>query len=110
MGCRMPFRGLPLRPFLLFLSAPLFAQTLAVLPNSVELTGPEAHQQLIAEATTAQHQEDWTRTVEWASSDPKIATVDKDGVVRPVADGQARISARGNGATASIAVVVKNSH
>ena len=70
---------------LLFLALTAFAQKLVLLPPSVELTGPEARQQLIAEATVGDHQEDWTRNAEWSSSDPKIAAVDKDGLhpVRP---------------------------
>ena len=96
--------------WLLLLAIPAFAQKLAVLPPSVELTGPEARQQLIAEATVGDHQEDWTRAAEWSSSDPKIAAVDKDGVIRPVGDGEARITARAKGLTATVTVRVKDSH
>jgi len=96
---------------LLFLCAvPLLAQKITVLPPSVELTGPEARQQMIAEAALANHQEDWTRTAEWSSSDPKIATVDEHGLVRPVADGEAKITARAKGISAVVAVRVKDSH
>ncbi len=79
---------------LLLCAVPLLAQKILVLPPSVELTGPEARQQMIAEASLANHQEDWTRTAEWSSSDPKIATVDEHGLVRPVGDGEAKITAR----------------
>jgi hypothetical protein len=61
------------------------------------LTEAEARQQLLAEATASQHQEDWTPTAEWSSSDPKIATVDEHGMVRPAGDGEARITARAKG-------------
>jgi hypothetical protein len=91
------------------IAAPLFAQQLAVLPPSVDLVGPEARQQLIAEATTGDHQTDWTRTAEWSSSDPKVATVDKEGLVRPSGDGQARITAKANGVSATVTVRVKDS-
>lgn len=89
---------------------PLLAQKITVLPPSVELTGPEARQQLIAEASLANHQEDWTRTAAWSSSDPKIATVDEHGIVRPIGDGDVTITARAKGVTATVAVSVKNSH
>ena len=96
---------------LLFLCAvPLLAQKIVVLPPSVELAGPEARQQLIAEASLANHQEDWTRAVEWSSSDTRIATVDEHGLVRPVADGEAKITARAKGISATVAVRVKDSH
>src|SRR5436309_4651837 len=99
-----------MRRWLFLLAAPAFAQTLAILPPSIELTGPEARQQLIAEATVGDHQEDWTRTAEWSSSDPKIAAVDKDGIIRPAGDGEARITARAKGVSATVTVRVKDSH
>ena len=86
------------------------AQSLSVLPPSVELTGPEARQQLLPEAANNGRQEDWTRTAEWTSSDPKIAAVDAHGLIRPVADGEARITVRANGRTATVAVRVRDSH
>ncbi len=96
---------------LLWLCAvPLLAQKLAILPPSVDLFGPEAKQQMVAEAALATHQEDWTRIAEWSSSDSKIASIDKDGLVRPVADGEATITARAKGISASVRVRVKNSH
>jgi hypothetical protein len=72
---------------------PALAQTLTVLPTSVNLTTPESRQQLIAEAAVANHQEDWTAKVKWSSSNPQVATVDASGFVKPVADGEAIISA-----------------
>jgi len=86
------------------------AQTLKLLPPTIELTGPEARQQLIAEATVGEHQEDWTRTAEYSSSDPKVATVDKDGIIHPAADGEARITARAKGVAATATVRVKDRH
>ena len=78
-----------------FLACAGFAQTLAILPPSVTLATPESRAQLIAEATVGNHQEDWTGTVTWSTSNPKVATVDAAGVVKPVADGDATISADG---------------
>ena len=43
---------------LLGFAARLLAQTVAVLPPSVEMTGREARQQLIVEATAGEHRED----------------------------------------------------
>ena len=93
---------------LLCFAVPVFAQTVAILPPSVELAGREARQQLIVEATAGERQEDWTRAAEWSSSDPKIATVDEHGIVRPVSDGEARITARAKGLAAAVTVRVKN--
>jgi len=89
---------------------PAISQTLAVLPGAVELSGPEARQQLLAEGTLAERQEDWTREAAWSSSDARIAAVDEHGMVRPVGDGEAHISARARGASAMVTVRVKGSH
>ncbi|HLJ54783.1 MAG TPA: hypothetical protein VKT77_07055, partial [Chthonomonadaceae bacterium] len=99
-----------MKPLLFFLALPLFAQTLAVLPPTVDLAGPEARQQLLAQAILPDHQEDWTRDAAWTSSDPKIAAVDEHGVVRPAGDGEARITVRAKGATATVTVHVKDAH
>jgi hypothetical protein len=96
---------------LLFLCAvPLLAQKLVVLPPSVDLSGPEAKQQMLAEAELSDHQEDWTSAAEWSSSEPKIAKVDEHGVVRPVNDGEATITARAKGISAAVRVRVRGSH
>ena len=99
------------RTLWLLLLAPAMAaaQSLVILPAKVELNGPEAHQQLIAEATAGRYQEDSTRAAEWRSADPKIATVDKTGMVRPAGDGETTITASANGQSASVHVVVKGS-
>ncbi len=97
-----------MRGWLWLLAIPALAQKLTVLPPSIELTGPEARQQLIAEGLAGEHSEDWTRTAKWVSSDPKVAAVDEHGLVSPVADGEAKITATANGATSTIAVRVKN--
>uniref|UniRef100_Q01UL4 Cytochrome c domain-containing protein n=1 Tax=Solibacter usitatus (strain Ellin6076) TaxID=234267 RepID=Q01UL4_SOLUE len=96
-----------MRLWLFLLALPALAQKLTVMPPSVELTGPEARQQLIAEGTVGEHSEDWTRTAQWSSSDPNIAVVDAHGVISPVGDGEAKITVTANGATSAVAVRVK---
>ena len=65
------------------------AQTVTVLPPSVSLSTPESRQQLIAEATVNNHQEDWTSKVKWSSSNPEVATIDSTGLIKPISDGDA---------------------
>lgn len=77
----------------LIIILPVAAQTLAVLPPAVNLSTPESRQQLIAEATVSNHQEDWTAKVKWSSSNPQVASVDSNGLVKPISDGDAVISA-----------------
>ena len=86
----------------------LSAQTLTLLPKTVTLDGPESRHQLLAEAAVADHQEDWTRTAKWASSNPAVVTVDQTGAMKPVADGDAVITAAAEGKTATAAIHVKN--
>ena len=81
-----------------------FSQTLTVLPPSVILTSPESRQQLLAEATVNSYQQDWTHKVKWSSSNPNVATVDANGLVKPVSDGDASITA---GDKASVKVHVQ---
>jgi hypothetical protein len=99
-----------LRYLFLLLAVSAFAADLTILPGSVDLDGPEAYQQLLAEASVEGHQEDWTRAAQWTSSDPNIAKIDQTGMVRPVADGQAAITVKSQGRTASLTVRVKNAH
>jgi hypothetical protein len=85
------------------------ADSLGILPKTVELNGPQARQHLLAEAAFADHQEDWTRQVGWSSSNPKIAIVDASGEVRPVSDGQAIITASAQGCSATATVQINGS-
>ena len=79
--------------FLLFAGVTHAADSLSILPPRVDLNGPEARHQLLAEATAAGRQEDVTRTVPWTSSNPAVATVDATGLVTPISDGDATITA-----------------
>jgi hypothetical protein len=70
------------------------AADLKILPADIPLSGPHAGQRLlvVAEdggAVTA----DLTAKARLASSNPAVAKVDEDGVVRPVGDGEATITA-----------------
>ena len=83
------------------------AADLSLLPREVDLDGPESFQQLLVEASLDGHQEDWTRAAKWKSSDTGVATVDQSGMVRPVADGEAAITAQAQGRTATAIVRVR---
>ena len=93
----------------LFFLAPLFAQPakLAILPESVQLHGPEARQQLLVESSAGGFQEDLTRQAQWSTSNAGIATVDPAGMVRPVADGEATITAKIGTRSTTVKVVAK---
>jgi len=95
---------------LLLAAGSAFGASLKVLPPGVSLDGPVASQQLLAEATMDTHQRDDTGAAQWSSSNPAIATVDKAGVVHPVSDGEAIITATAEGQSANVTVHVRNAH
>ena len=100
-------RLLVLSGILCFAAPAHSAPALTILPESVRLTGPEAWQQLLAEASLDGYQQDWTDRVEWSSSDHGIATVSETGLVRPVTDGSAVITAKAEGRSGEVSVIVQ---
>ncbi|MBI4908824.1 MAG: DUF1553 domain-containing protein [Acidobacteria bacterium] len=85
----------------------LRAQTsLRVLPAETELATRESRQQLVAEAGSGGFHEDLTNKASWVSSNVKVAAVDATGMVTPVADGTAVITAQASGQSASAKVHV----
>src|SRR5205814_856986 len=67
---------------------------LKVLPPAVTLTGPHAAQRLlVVNETAGKVTADLTGHAKLTSSNPAVAAVDADGVVRAVADGEATITA-----------------
>jgi hypothetical protein len=84
------------------------ATRLQVLPTTVTLSTTESRQQLLAQAQMDAHQEDWSRTAIWTSSNPAIATVDASGMVLPKANGAVTITAEANGLKSSVNINVKD--
>jgi len=99
-----------------FIAAIAFAHTsragevaVALLPGRSTLHGPHAVQQLVVETVAeGRFTGDRTADAKFATSDDRVATVDEAGVVHPVTNGTATITAtasNGETATATIAVV-----
>ncbi len=108
------FLGVALTGLLLVQAAPLHggepapgAKTLAVSPERAVLVGPDAVQQLVVDFRTSGRANDATRTVQYACSDGRVATVDATGLVIPRGDGEARITARLGDLTASCVIKVE---
>src|SRR6476620_2338921 len=81
---------------------------LVVLPASVVLDSRSAVQRLVVERNEAgAYRGDLTAKTRLVSSNPKVATVDALGMVRPVADGTATITAVSGSQRASAAVRVQ---
>jgi hypothetical protein len=75
---------------------------LDVFPAKIELHGPRAEQRV-----GVLSQKDETRTAVYRFADPNIAAIDRNGVVRPLADGATTMTVEADGKTASVPVVVK---
>ena len=83
---------------------------LKVHPEAVSLAGPRAIQQLLlVEETAGRATADRTRGATFTSSNTAVAIVDATGLVRPVGDGEALISATSDGRTATAKVTVVKS-
>jgi hypothetical protein len=80
----------------------------ALIPASTTLSGGQSHQQLLLERVADGHfVGDKTRDAKFSTSDSAVAAVDNAGIVRPVRDGTATISATIDGQSASATVVVE---
>ena len=85
-------------------------QKLVVYPKDVKLSGPRAEQRLSILGVWADGREwDLTSTATVTSSDAKIATAEK-GVIRPSADGSARLRIEANGAETSVPVTIEKAN
>ncbi len=81
--------------------------TLAIVPAAATLEAIDATTTLVAEARDGAGELVTGFTYTWSSSDPGVATVDANGVVTAVKDGQTTISATGAGTSATALVTVK---
>ncbi len=82
---------------------------LELLPAQVTLVGPRATQRFLAEATFAGgHSGDVTAKAQFHSSNPQVATVNREGIVRAAGDGEALITARLGARHATAKIIVQN--
>jgi hypothetical protein len=79
---------------------------LALLPPECTLSTPASTQRLLVQRTAGgEFTEHVNQGVEWSSSDPGVAAV-ADGVLKPLGDGNAVITARAGARTATMKVAV----
>lgn len=82
--------------------------SLAILPASISLAGPNAAQRVVVEGTFSDgHQEDLTGKSKITSSNPELARINDGGFVEPVADGKATLRATVGAMQASAPVEVQ---
>jgi hypothetical protein len=88
---------------------PVALTKIEILPASISFIGPRSLQRLVVEGTFADgHQEELTSKAKLATSDAKVATLDKDGFALPQDDGQATVTATVQGHRATAPVNVKD--
>jgi uncharacterized protein YjdB len=75
-----------------------------VVLNKTQLKLTEGDSEILI--ATVKPDDATNKIVTWITSDKKIATVDNDGVVRAIASGTAKITAKAEGKTASCEVIV----
>src|SRR6185437_6860778 len=78
-----------------------------VSPAAVVLEGPESSQQLLAWSRPIDGRvRDATRSVQYEAADPRVASVDADGLVLPLSEGKTEISIRSAEGAARVPVEV----
>ena len=93
--------------FFWFSPVAALADEFVVLPGEATLSTPASSQRMILQSRSGdQFAAQSAAEVEWSSSDPEVARVSAEGVVRPVGDGQATITATVGGGAASATVTV----
>ncbi len=89
---------LPLAAAFVFLACSAFldrtVSAVEVSPATVSLDRPEASQQLLIRQRDGDRSVDFTRQATYEVADPKIARVDANGLVEPIAEGTTTITAR----------------
>src|SRR5262249_13164270 len=81
-----------------------------LLPSSARLVGPHARQRFVVERTDGNvGVGDVTGRTVFASDDERVAVVDREGLVRPVGDGLATITATVDGRVVRASVSVEDS-
>jgi hypothetical protein len=79
---------------------------IAILPAKSSLATPESRQRLIVQETErGEVARQVVGPIEWSTSDPKVAIV-AEGLVTPVGDGRATISAKAGGRSATASITV----
>lgn len=81
------------------------AAGLDVSPPSVVLNGPRDRVQLVVSVEAGETTHDVTREIQWELPNSPSATVDLQGVVRPIADGTTQLTGRWRNATIQVPVL-----
>ena len=87
---------------------PAHADTLAILPAEITLTGAKSSQHILVEQMSEKRfTGERTARAAFTTSNPKVAVVEKEGILRAVGDGTATITATIGGQKATRTVTVR---
>lgn len=101
LACWGAFAGANLCP------AVLGAEPLRAFPAAIELTQPEASQQVVILQAVEGRERDVTRQVSLRVENPGVATVDREGLVQPRGDGSTRLVITAEGVETAVPLIVK---
>lgn len=83
------------------------AESLTILPQEIKLTGPAARQEIVVEQVRdGQYVGQVEGRIEWSISDPSVVMVE-EGIVRPLTNGNATITAKSGDRVATAEVSVE---
>ncbi len=83
------------------------ADPLRALPAAIELTQPEATQQVVVLRSVDGRERDVTRQANLRVENSQVATVDREGLVQPLSDGTTRLIIQADGAETAVPLTVK---
>ena len=84
-------------------------QSLTIFPGDILLTGPQASQQLVVQATLASgYENDVTPQAHITSGDSSVVTIDTGGILRPASNGRTKVEAELSGIETSVTVEVRD--
>lgn len=92
---------------LLLLLVPLLRGEVTVFPNEVTLRGPYARQRLLMTETVDGQKQDRTRQATYTCVPATVASITPEGIIAPLANGEATITATYDGQTATMRVRVQ---
>ncbi|HWC77076.1 MAG TPA: DUF1549 domain-containing protein, partial [Blastocatellia bacterium] len=83
--------------------------SIELLPQTITLDGPDTAHRIIVEGITVDgHNQELTGSTDFESSDPRVASVSSDGIVRAISDGDTDVIASVNGRMLTARVEVRN--
>ena len=82
---------------------------LRIHPSQIHFNSAGDRQQILVTAEIGGYTRDLTREIIWELQPPELATIDKRGVIQPLADGTAKLTARWKDVNIAMTIVISGS-